>query len=114
VKHPVFGRGVCNIFFRQTSRSSLVGCGLAERAGYNYGRDPIPPENLSPLLAAITEQHLTVGFGLQLDDHWRTDVGVQYNIPNTVTYTNTALPFGANAQETNELLLVQLLLSRAW
>lgn len=84
------------------------------RAGYNYGRNPIPDENLSPLLAAITEQHLTFGFGLRLDDHWRTDVGVQYNIPNSVTYTNTALPFGPNAQETNELVLVQLLLSRTW
>jgi len=84
------------------------------RAGYNYGRNPIPSENLSPLLAAITEHHLTFGVGLRLDDHWRTDLGVQYNIPNTVTYTNTALPFGPNAQETNELLLVQLLLNRTW
>lgn len=84
------------------------------RAGYNYGRNPIPDENLSPLLAAITEHHLTFGLGLRLGDHWRTDLGVQYNIPNTVTYTNTALPFGPDAQEKNELLLVQLLLSRAW
>jgi hypothetical protein len=30
VKHPVFGRGVCRIFFRQMSLSSLVGCGLVD------------------------------------------------------------------------------------
>jgi long-chain fatty acid transport protein len=84
------------------------------RAGYNYGRNPIPPENLSPLLATITEHHFTFGYGRQLGTQWRTDVAVQYNVPNSVTYTNPRSLFGPNAIETYEVVLVQVLLSRNW
>jgi len=84
------------------------------RAGYNYGRNPIPDETLSPLLPNIAEHHLTVGAGHQLTDHWRIDAALEYQLPHEVTYTNPDLPFGADAQEHQEFAAVHVMVSRQW
>jgi len=84
------------------------------RAGYNYGRNPIPAETLSPLLPNIAEHHLTAGAGHQLTDHWRIDAAFEYQLPNEVTYTNPDLPFGPDAQEHQEFAAVHVMVSRQW
>jgi long-subunit fatty acid transport protein len=40
---------------------------LTIRAGYNYGKSPIPDDTLQPTLPAITEHHFTAGLSL----YWR-------------------------------------------
>ena len=84
------------------------------RWGYNYGRNPIPSEHLSPLLAAITEHHLTVGIGRQLNDAWSVATGLEYAYSGKVTYTNPELPFGPNAAETDNYLGWYVMASRRW
>jgi long-chain fatty acid transport protein len=84
------------------------------RAGYNYGRNPIPGSTTNPLLAAISEQSVTLGYGRRLSRLWEVSTGVEYSLPNKVTYTNPELPFGLNAQERNEFVVFHLMLSRRW
>jgi len=84
------------------------------RAGYNYGRNPIPDETLSPLLPNIAEHHLTAGAGHQLSDHWRIDAALEYQLPHEVTYTNPDLPFGPDAREHQEFAAVHVMVSRQW
>jgi len=81
------------------------------RAGYNFGRNPIPNKNLNPLLAAISEETVTAGAGYRLTDHWRMDGGVEYEFKNKVRYTNPNLPFGPNSTETAELVALHLSVS---
>ena len=40
---------------------------LLLRAGYNYGKNPVPNSHLNVLFPAIVEHHYTLGFGYQLD-----------------------------------------------
>lgn len=71
---------------------------LTVRAGYNYGKNPIPAENLSPLFPAIVEHHLTFGLGYK-SGNWRIDGAWEHALNKKVTYTNTAAPFGTDAVE---------------
>jgi long-chain fatty acid transport protein len=87
---------------------------LVLRAGYNYGRNPIPDDNLSPLLNTIGEHHLTLGFGWTLDNAWNIDGAFEWDIENRVTYTNDALPFGSDTELEGGMLALHFRLSRAW
>ena len=82
--------------------------------GINYGRNPIPSDTLSPLLAAIGEWHLTGGFAYQLDEHWKMTSALEYLLPNRVTYNNPQLPFGPGAQERISYVALTMMLSRRW
>ncbi len=72
---------------------------LALRAGYNYGNNPVPDENLSPLTPIILEHHITGGIGYRITKAWSFDSSLIYGIKNKVTVTNTNMPFGTNAVE---------------
>lgn len=87
---------------------------LTLRAGYNYGRNPIPAQNLSPLLAVIAEHHLTGGAAYRFGEGWLGEVAVQYEPRTAVTYTNPALPFGADAKAIREGVFLYLSVSRIW
>ena len=82
------------------------------RLGYNYGRNPIPNKHLNPLFATIMTQHFTAGFGKQITQGWHVDLGIEYSPNKKVSYTNPELPFGANAQEENEIVVVHLTFSK--
>jgi long-chain fatty acid transport protein len=84
------------------------------RAGYNYGRNPIPAETMNPLLAVHGEHHVTLGGGYVINSFWRTDLAVEYSLNNKVTYNNPNLPFGPGAQEEGEAIAFHLMVSRAW
>ncbi len=88
--------------------------GTTLRAGYNYGKNPISPQTLNPLLAATGEHHLTCGLSMSLGNLWEISTGAEYLIKETVTYANAALPFGNNAQERNNYIAFHLALSRSW
>ncbi len=82
--------------------------------GYNYGRSPIPLQNLNPLLAAMGEHHLTAGISHRLDTHWSVAFGMEYQRGANPVYTNPALPFGPNAQERSNFPAVDVMVSRRW
>jgi long-chain fatty acid transport protein len=83
-------------------------------AGINYGRNPIPAETTSPLLAAFTEMHATAGFIHKINSNWHASAGIEYDFAKTVTYTNPQLPFGVNAQERDEVIAIHFGIGRRW
>jgi long-chain fatty acid transport protein len=84
------------------------------RGGFNYGKNPIPPQTLNPLLAAIGEKHLTLGFSRRMGRTWSVNSGIEILFKKTVTYTNPELPFGSNAQERDGYVALSVGLSRTW
>jgi len=66
------------------------------RLGYNYGKSPVPDAYLSPLFPAIVEHHLTVGYGLTMEE-WALDLAYEHAFENTRTNDNPdplVNPFG--------------------
>jgi long-chain fatty acid transport protein len=84
------------------------------RGGYNYGSNPVPENTLNPLLAAIAEHHFTFGGGYAFNPMWQVSAAVEYAFNNQVTYHNPELPFGPGAEEENEYIAVQIMLSCRW
>lgn len=84
------------------------------RVGYNYGKNPIPSSHLNPLLNTTAEHHLTLGMGWQVNPIWRVDGVFEWDIKNSITYTNDELPFGADAEEVGEAFALHFQMSRSW
>jgi long-chain fatty acid transport protein len=87
---------------------------LALRLGYNYGRNPIPSNHQNPLLNTISEHHVTLGFGWKVNAHWRVDGAFEWDMENSLTYTNNELPFGPDSKVEGELLALHFSMSRIW
>ncbi len=79
--------------------------------GHNYGKNPIPAQNSSPLLAGILEHHLTLGMARQVTPEWKLTGGLEYMLPVKVDYAN---PLFGNAEVRNEALTYHVMLSRRW
>lgn len=84
------------------------------RAGYNYGRNPIPDRNLTPLFATVAEHHVTLGVGRQWTKNWHLDVGAEYDVKKTVDYSNPSLRLGETAQVYSEALILHATLRYEW
>jgi len=69
------------------------------RWGYAYTRDPVPPDTLTPLTAAITESTLTTGVGFHTGPV-KIDLAYQWGLPNTVHIGNSALAAGEYSNST--------------
>lgn len=80
-------------------------------AGHNYGKNPIPRQNSSPLLAGILEHHLTFGAARKIDQHWLMTGGVEWMLPVSVKYNS---PLFGDSEIRNEALFFHLMLSRRW
>lgn len=80
-------------------------------AGHNYGSNPIPSQNASPLLAGILKHHVTLGVARQISPQWRMTGGLEYMLPVKESYTS---PLFGNAEVRNEALFLHLMLSRRW
>ena len=81
-------------------------------AGYNHGKNPMPERNSNSLLAAILEDHITVGFARQLDETWKLTSGLEFLLPKKVTYDSTI--FGNDAEVRNEGVFFHFMLSKRW
>jgi long-chain fatty acid transport protein len=57
------------------------------RAGFNYGRSPVPDDSLSPIFAATNELHYSLGYERALSDEWRMISGLSYSPANVQTST---------------------------
>lgn len=84
------------------------------RAGYNYGRNPIPNETLNPVMAVFAQHHVTAGGGYKISRTWHADLAVEYLVKGKVTYNNPDLPFGPGAQEVGETVAFHLMASHVW
>lgn len=81
-------------------------------AGYNYGKNPVPKNNSSALLAATLEQHVTAGLARKLDAHWKITSGIEWLVPKKVTYDSNV--FGNNAEVNNGGFFLHMMLSKEW
>lgn len=81
-------------------------------AGYNHGKNPMPEKNSNPLLAAILEDHITVGFARELDETWKLTSGLEFLLPKKVSYDSPL--FGNDAEVRNEGFFVHFMFSKQW
>ncbi|MEW6764890.1 MAG: outer membrane protein transport protein [Pseudomonadota bacterium] len=79
--------------------------------GHNYGKNPIPARNTSPLLAGILEHHVTLGMARWITREWKLTGGLEYMLPVKVDYSS---PLFGEAQVRNEAITLHLMLSRRW
>ena len=63
------------------------------RAGYKYGRNPVPTDTLTPLTAVITEHTLTAGLGWNVR-RFQIDFAYQYDFANPVQIEKSSLRSG--------------------
>lgn len=84
------------------------------RAGFNYGRNPIPPGHSNPLLNAVGEKHATFGISRKLGQAYELHGGLEYQFANRVRYFNRELPFGPDAEVRNRHVALHAMLSRLW
>lgn len=80
-------------------------------AGHNYGQNPIPRKNSSPLLAGILEHHVTFGAARKIGPEWLLTGGIEYMLPVGEKYASAL--FG-NAEVRNEAVFFHFMLSRRW
>jgi long-chain fatty acid transport protein len=69
------------------------------RAGYAYGRNPVPARTLTPLTAAIMEHTLCAGVGFR-QGRVSVDLAYQWQIPNSVDVGESDLAAGEYADST--------------
>jgi long-chain fatty acid transport protein len=81
--------------------------------GINYGRSPIPPQNLTPLVAPIAELHFTAGVKRTLSPRWSISGALEYAAPTKVSYNNPVSPLGPSTERLSYLAL-HLMLGRRW
>ena len=72
------------------------------RAGYAYGKSPVPDSTLTPMTAAIMEHTLTAGIGYQWRN-WEFDLAYQYDIPNTRNVGTSGLLSGEFSNSSTEV-----------
>lgn len=65
------------------------------RAGYNYGKNPVPNSNLTPLFPAIVEHHLTMGYAYNWTS-WQLSIAYEYGLNNSQTNNNPGPPSDPN------------------
>jgi len=81
-------------------------------AGVNYGKNPVPSQNLSPIFSPIQVLHYMFGFSRKIDDEWQGAVSLEYYVPRKATYDSPL--FGINATEVSNGMIFHLSMSRRW
>ena len=84
------------------------------RAGLDYLRNPIPPNDMNPTFNVFQGVELTAGFTRKFSKDWAFDFAAQYQLPRDAHYSNPKLPFGSAARERFEVAIVTFSLSRSW
>lgn len=60
---------------------------MVVRAGYNYGKNPVPDDTILPTAPAILEHHITGGFSFYVR-RVELSVAFEYDVPNEVRIDN--------------------------
>jgi len=72
------------------------------RAGYSYGRSPIPVENITALNAAIAEHTLSAGVGFMLVET-TVDIAYQFDLPSAADVGRSNIRSGEYSNSTTEI-----------
>ncbi len=88
--------------------------GLVVRGGYNFGSNPVPQDNLSPLFPAITEHHFTVGLGYRFSQNFSVDAAWEHALAHRIEYTNPEIPLGLEAVERQAQSTLTCLFTFTW
>jgi long-chain fatty acid transport protein len=83
------------------------------RGGLNYGRNPVPDANLSPLLNLIGTTTLATGYARDLSPLWTVNTALLVQLDKHVNYANPQSPFGPSREEWFAWIF-QVGLSRRW
>lgn len=75
---------------------------VALRAGYSYGKSPVPDNTLTPLTAAIMEHKLGGGVGWR-NDRYFVDAAYQYSLPASQNVGPSALRAGEYSNSRTEV-----------
>jgi len=75
---------------------------IALRAGYTYGKSPVPDSTLTPLTAAIMEHKLGGGVGWK-NDRYFVDAAYQYSLPASQSVGPSALQAGEYSNSRTEV-----------
>ena len=67
-------------FVYRTGVEYSVNGNVRLRAGYSYGKSPVPDETLTPLTAAILEHSVSTGVGWE-SGRYQFNLGYQYDLP---------------------------------
>ncbi len=72
---------------------------LTLRGGYNFGRNPVPTETLTPLAPLIVEQHFTAGAEYALTEGVDLGLSIMYAPKNKEISSQNPTLFGSGAEE---------------
>ncbi|MEK7306104.1 MAG: outer membrane protein transport protein [Nitrospirota bacterium] len=72
---------------------------LTLRGGYNFGRNPVPTETLTPLAPLIVEQHFTAGAEYALTEGVDLGLSIMYAPKNKEISSQNPTLFGPGAEE---------------
>jgi long-chain fatty acid transport protein len=88
--------------------------GLTAYAGFNHARNPVRRETLTPLLAAIADNHVTGGFAWRFTAGWAASGAFEYQVLSRSRYRNPDVPLGDTAEERSRYIAITFMLSRRW
>ena len=84
------------------------------RAGYNYGRNPVPDRNLGPTLNLVSEHFYGLGFSRLMGASWELATSFAFVPPVTERYSNPSLGLGSTQSERWAYVDLNLTLTRRW
>lgn len=85
------------------------------RVGFNWARNPVPPQTMTPLLPAIVQSHGCAGLAYRLDSGWTLSATLEYARMHRVRYTNPDFPVTAGGAQARVGYVAALIgLSYAW
>ncbi len=83
------------------------------RTGYNYGKNPVPDQNMYPLFPAIVEHHLAAGYGHEFGQ-LRLDIAWEHAFEKSATNTNADPmhnPFGPDSKVSHDQNTIHMMLT---
>lgn len=81
-------------------------------AGYNYGRQPLPNENVNAIFAPLVTRHIMLGVTHKINPEWELAGGVEMYMPQSATYSSAL--FGPEAKEHVYTEILHFSASRRW
>lgn len=81
------------------------------RAGIDVENNPIPRRTMSPLLNLGQRQEIAAGFTRRWSETKDWSMAIQFQPLQSYTYTNPELPFGTNARERYEVVILTIAMS---
>jgi len=86
---------------------------LTVRAGFNYGKNPVPAQFLNALFPAIVESHVTYGAGYAFHPRTRLDVSIMHGLDTADTNAGNGATIPA-VESTHSQTNAMVMVSHRW